>query len=52
MVAASRGCLNVVEQLLSLGADLDLKSNNGMTVFDWASRVEEYHILEVLQAYK
>lgn len=51
MVAASRGSLNTVEQLLNLGANLNLKAPNGWSALDWARHMKQTEVIELLEAY-
>lgn len=52
MVAAGRGCLNTVEQLLNLGANLNLMSCNEWTAYDWAKNMNQLECAELIEAYK
>ncbi|XP_057675789.1 3'-5' RNA helicase YTHDC2 isoform X2 [Corythoichthys intestinalis] len=49
MVAASRGLLPQIEQLLNLGADVNLKALNGWTALDFAKNFEQFDAVELLQ---
>lgn len=51
MVAAGRGCLNTVEQLLNLGANLNLKSCNDWTALEWAKNMKQSECAELIEAY-
>ncbi|XP_031779462.1 3'-5' RNA helicase YTHDC2 [Nasonia vitripennis] len=51
MVAAGRGLLNTVEQLLNLGANLNLKSCNDWTALDWAKNMKQAECAELIEAY-
>ncbi|XP_049836121.1 3'-5' RNA helicase YTHDC2-like isoform X3 [Schistocerca gregaria] len=51
MVAAGRGCLNTAEQLLSLGANVCLRSSNDWTALDWAHNLNQPAMVELLEAY-
>lgn len=51
MVAAGRGCLNIVEQLLNLGANLNLKSCNDWTALEWAKNMNQVECAELIEAY-
>ncbi|XP_071450252.1 3'-5' RNA helicase YTHDC2-like [Hetaerina americana] len=50
MVAASRGNLNTVEQLLNLGANLNIKAPNGWDALDWARHMKQTEVIELLEA--
>lgn len=51
MVAAGRGCLNTTEQLLNLGANLNLRSSNEWTALDWAKEMNQTECAELIEAY-
>ncbi|XP_046399834.1 3'-5' RNA helicase YTHDC2-like isoform X2 [Ischnura elegans] len=51
MVAASRGNVNTVEQLLNLGANLNLKAPNGWSALDWARHMKQTAVIDLLEAY-
>ena len=51
MVAGGRGYLNTVEQLLNLGANLNLKSCNNWTALDWAKNMNQIECAELIEAY-
>ncbi|KAG7197988.1 hypothetical protein KM043_016214 [Ampulex compressa] len=51
MVAAGRGCINTTEQLLNLGANLNLRSGNEWTAFDWAVKMNQMECAELIEAY-
>ncbi|XP_015929708.1 3'-5' RNA helicase YTHDC2 isoform X2 [Parasteatoda tepidariorum] len=48
MLAAGRGNIDVVEQLLVLGASIHIKSSNGWTAIDWANQFGHKEIGELL----
>lgn len=50
MIAAGRGFLEIVEQLLTLGADPCLKSSNDWSALDWARKFEQDDIVALLEA--
>ncbi|XP_021344120.1 probable ATP-dependent RNA helicase YTHDC2, partial [Mizuhopecten yessoensis] len=50
MVTTARGMNDEVEQLLNLGANVNLHLPNGWTAIDWAKRFERNDILEMLEA--
>lgn len=52
MVAAGRGCINTAEQLLNLGANINVRACNDWTAIDWARQMEQTDMLELLMAYK
>ncbi|XP_076377020.1 3'-5' RNA helicase YTHDC2 [Megalopta genalis] len=51
MVAAGRGCLNTTEQLLNLGANLNLRAANEWTALDWAKNMNQTECAELIEAY-
>ncbi|CAL4103669.1 unnamed protein product, partial [Meganyctiphanes norvegica] len=51
MVAAGRGCLDIIEQLLSLGASLTLKAANNWTAAAWARSTQHQEALDLLTTY-
>jgi ankyrin repeat protein len=51
MVAAGRGSVNTTEQLLSLGANLNIRASNEWTALDWARRRKQNDIVELIEAY-
>lgn len=51
MVASGRGFLSVVEQLLNLGANVNLRASNDFTALDWAKQFGWTDILEMLEAH-
>uniref|UniRef100_A0AAY4BH52 RNA helicase n=1 Tax=Denticeps clupeoides TaxID=299321 RepID=A0AAY4BH52_9TELE len=51
MVAAARGFLSQVEQLLSMGASVTLKASNGWTAFDWAEHFKQTDMVDLLEAF-
>jgi ankyrin repeat protein len=51
MVAAGRGHLKVVEQLLQLGANVNHHASNEWTAFDWARHFNRADVLELLEAH-
>ncbi|XP_033750300.1 LOW QUALITY PROTEIN: 3'-5' RNA helicase YTHDC2-like [Pecten maximus] len=50
MVTTARGLSEEVEQLLNLGANVNLHTPNGWTAIDWAKRFQRVDILEMLEA--
>ena len=50
MVAAGRDFYTVVEQLLSLGANANIRASNDWTALDWARKFERIDIIELLEA--
>ncbi|GBN09805.1 putative ATP-dependent RNA helicase YTHDC2 [Araneus ventricosus] len=50
MLAAGRGNIDVVEQLLVLGASIHIKSTNGWTAIDWANHFGHKEIAELLNS--
>ncbi|KAK7491702.1 hypothetical protein BaRGS_00016958 [Batillaria attramentaria] len=51
MVAAGRGYLDVVEQLLNLGANVNLRASNGWTAVEWAKHFKQAEVVELLEAH-
>jgi ankyrin repeat protein len=51
MVAAGRGFLNTVEQLLNLGANLNIRASNDWTTLDWARAMKQNDVVELIEAY-
>ncbi|RXG71364.1 putative ATP-dependent RNA helicase YTHDC2 [Armadillidium vulgare] len=51
MVAAGRGRIDIVEQLLALGATVDLRAANEWTAADWAQSTGQQEIVDYLQSY-
>ncbi|XP_074650448.1 3'-5' RNA helicase YTHDC2-like [Tubulanus polymorphus] len=51
MVAAGRGFYTIVEQLLSLGANVNIRARNDWTAMDWAKRMDRTDVLELLEAH-
>ncbi|XP_069677317.1 3'-5' RNA helicase YTHDC2-like isoform X2 [Periplaneta americana] len=51
MVAAGRGCLNTAEQLLNLGANLNVRASNEWTALDWARTMKQNEVIELIEAY-
>ncbi|XP_062334436.1 3'-5' RNA helicase YTHDC2 isoform X1 [Osmerus eperlanus] len=52
MVAASRGFISHVEQLLSMGASVNLKSSNGWTAQDWAKHFDQFEAVDLLESHQ
>ncbi|XP_036384365.1 3'-5' RNA helicase YTHDC2 [Megalops cyprinoides] len=51
MVAAGRGFLSQIEQLLSMGANVNLKASNGWTALDWAKHFNQTEVVDLLESY-
>ncbi|KAK3097209.1 hypothetical protein FSP39_007506 [Pinctada imbricata] len=51
MIAAARGFIPVVEQLLNLGANVRLRASNDWTAIDWAKKFNQTDIAELLESY-
>ncbi|KAJ8395601.1 hypothetical protein AAFF_G00030820 [Aldrovandia affinis] len=51
MVAAGRGFLSPIEQLLSMGANLNMKASNGWTAMDWAKHFNQAEVVDLLNSY-
>ncbi|CAL9682575.1 unnamed protein product [Knipowitschia caucasica] len=50
MVAAGRGCISQMQQLLSLGADMNMKASNGWSALDFAMRFNQMDAVDLLQS--
>lgn len=50
MTASIFGCLQSVEKLISLGANLYLKSCNDLTALEWSKRFTKNEITELFEA--
>ncbi|XP_076053319.1 3'-5' RNA helicase YTHDC2-like isoform X3 [Oratosquilla oratoria] len=51
MVAAGRGAVDIMEQLLAMGASLQLTAANNWTAATWAKSTGQQEALDLLQAY-
>ncbi|XP_071858934.1 3'-5' RNA helicase YTHDC2 isoform X1 [Bombus fervidus] len=51
MIAAGKGCINTTEQLLNLGANLNLRAANEWTALDWAKNMNQAECAELIEAY-
>ncbi|CAB1318506.1 unnamed protein product [Coregonus sp. 'balchen'] len=51
MVAAGRGFLSQIEQLLSMGASIRIKASNGWTALDWAKHFQQAEVVDLLESY-
>ena len=51
MVAAGRGMFKCVEQLLNLGATVNIKASNEWTALDWAKNFEKHDVVDLLESY-
>uniref|UniRef100_A0A3B3T4R6 RNA helicase n=1 Tax=Paramormyrops kingsleyae TaxID=1676925 RepID=A0A3B3T4R6_9TELE len=51
MTAAGRGFLSQTEQLLSMGADVNMKASNGWTALDWARHFNQAEVVDLLESY-
>ena len=51
MVAAGRGFLGTVEQLLNMGANVSARSSNDWTAVDWARQFEQNDVIELLETH-
>ncbi|KAI1904626.1 hypothetical protein AGOR_G00007630 [Albula goreensis] len=51
MVAAGRGFLSQMEQLLSMGANVNMKASNGWTALDWAKHFNQTEVVDLLESY-
>ena len=50
MIAAGRGCLEMVEQLLSLGVNINTRASNNWRAVDWAKKFGHAEIVDLLEA--
>lgn len=50
MVAAGRGCIAQMQQLLSMGADLKLKASNGWSSLDFAMHFNQMEAVDLLKS--
>ncbi|CAB1332793.1 unnamed protein product, partial [Coregonus sp. 'balchen'] len=51
MVAAGRGFLSQIEQLLSMGASIRIKASNGWTALDWAKHFQQAEVVDLLESF-
>ncbi|XP_073697034.1 3'-5' RNA helicase YTHDC2-like isoform X1 [Garra rufa] len=51
MVAAGRGFLSQMEQLLSMGANVNVKASNGWTALDWARHFSQTEAVDLLESH-
>uniref|UniRef100_A0A673WHB1 YTH N6-methyladenosine RNA binding protein C2 n=1 Tax=Salmo trutta TaxID=8032 RepID=A0A673WHB1_SALTR len=51
MVAAGRGFLSQIEQLLRMGASVRIKASNGWTALDWAKPFQQAEVVDLLESY-
>ncbi|XP_069818801.1 3'-5' RNA helicase YTHDC2 isoform X3 [Dendropsophus ebraccatus] len=51
MVAAGRGFLSQVEQLIGMGADINNKASNGWTALDWARHFGQTEVVDLLESF-
>jgi ankyrin repeat protein len=51
MVAAGRGCVNTAEHMLSLGANLNIRSFIEWTALDWARSMKQDDDVVLTEAY-
>ncbi|XP_050186132.1 3'-5' RNA helicase YTHDC2-like [Myiozetetes cayanensis] len=51
MIAAGRGFLNQVEQLISMGASIHCRSSNGWMAVDWAKHFGQTEVVDLLESY-
>lgn len=51
MVSSAHGSMAVVEQLLNLGANVDIRASNDFTAIDWARNFNHNDIVEILEAH-
>ncbi|KAA0717455.1 putative ATP-dependent RNA helicase YTHDC2 [Triplophysa tibetana] len=51
MAAAGRGFLSQMEQLLSMGANVNVKASNGWTALDWAKHFGQPEAVDLLESH-
>ncbi|XP_062844381.1 3'-5' RNA helicase YTHDC2 [Trichomycterus rosablanca] len=51
MVAAGRGFISQMEQLLGMGAGVHIKASNGWTALDWAKHFNQTEALDLLESH-
>uniref|UniRef100_A0A6I8SLL3 3'-5' RNA helicase YTHDC2 n=1 Tax=Xenopus tropicalis TaxID=8364 RepID=A0A6I8SLL3_XENTR len=51
MVAAGQGFLSHVEQLISMGANIQSKASNGWMALDWAKHFGQTEVVDLLESY-
>ncbi|XP_061428277.1 3'-5' RNA helicase YTHDC2-like [Lethenteron reissneri] len=51
MVAAGHGFIGIVEQLLRMGANVNVKASNGMNAFDWAKNFNHLEVVELMESF-
>ena len=51
MIASGRGFPDIVQQLLSMGADPSMKATNDWTAIDWAKKFNQEEILALLESH-
>lgn len=51
MVTAGRGYVNTAEQLLNLGASLNVRASNDWTALNWARIMKQNDVVELIEAY-
>ncbi|KAJ0056946.1 hypothetical protein NL108_000769, partial [Boleophthalmus pectinirostris] len=50
MVAAGRGCIMQMQQLLSMGADMNIKASNGWSALDFAMHFNQMDAVDLLRS--
>ncbi|XP_072310125.1 3'-5' RNA helicase YTHDC2 isoform X2 [Eucyclogobius newberryi] len=50
MVAAGRGCISQMQQLLSMGADMNIKASNGWSALDFAMHFNQMEADDLLRS--
>lgn len=51
MVSSGRGFLSQMEQLLSMGANVNIRASNGWTALDWAKRFKQPEAVDLLESH-
>ncbi|XP_073807874.1 3'-5' RNA helicase YTHDC2 isoform X2 [Danio rerio] len=51
MVSAGRGFVSHTEQLLNMGANINIKASNGWTALDWAKHFKQTEAVDLLESH-
>ncbi|XP_056313163.1 3'-5' RNA helicase YTHDC2 [Danio aesculapii] len=51
MVSAGRGFVSHMEQLLNMGANINIKASNGWTALDWAKHFKQTEAVDLLESH-
>lgn len=52
MAASISGNIDIVEKILSMGANINLKSCNDLMALDWAKRFTKNEIVQLIESYQ